>query len=877
MGEVYRAHDPRLNRDVALKFLRPEFSRDAERLQRFVREAQTLAVLNHPHIAQLYGVEDALEDDVAVRALVMEFVDGEDLAARLRRGSVPVEDALEIAHQIAGALEAAHDQGIVHRDLKPANIKIRPDGSVKVLDLGLAKAMDQGSGIGDQGSGDLANSPTITSPVMTAANVILGTAAYMSPEQARGKAVDKRADIWAFGVVLYEMLTGKAAFRGETTTDLLAAVVTREPEWQALPRELSPAIRRLLRRCLEKDVRLRLRDIGEARIALAHPETGEVATADRQAQSVRPRFVSLLPWAAALIGIAAGAWAWTMKPATSAPLRQIEISLPPPGARPSVVLSPDGRRIAYRIGDRIAVNDLEQFSSTDLVASRAAPRGVVFWSPDSAFVGYNDADAKLWIVPAGGGAPRQLCTIPDSGQVLGAAWHTDNAITFAVWRGSLYRVPSSGGSPTVVLKVDLKKEIDFHNPVVLPDGRLLVATHLPGEAPGGRYAAELIDGSSRSPALGDDIVPVSHLASGHLLVERIDTNVGLWALPYSGKFPLKIEDGFLVAPGAETQSTANDGSLLYSLASTVSHEHELVWVDRQGRTVGQIGSGQAEIHSPSLSPDERRLAFLARDGESHEVWVRDLQTNQDTRVTFDTVNQLRPSWFPNGRRLIYREDQQIGAERVVSRAADGSGDSVELLTGMNPELSPDGRFVTYSVMEQSAPRLRIAPVSADGRARQGAPFVKRTPEPAIGWAWFSPDGSLLAYAEQQPGGSSEIFLTRFPSGEGRWQVSRGGARWPAWVSNTEIVFATGSSAGNPAMMSVTLGAGSEMSLSAPKKLFDFGADLVSDTPLVVLFDVARDGRFVMMRERATGRSLTDRRWVLVQNWLTEFTGKGRLP
>ena len=320
-------------------------------------------------------------------------------------------------------------------------------------------------------------------------------------------------------------------------------------------------------------------------------------------------------------------------------------------------------------------NDLERFTTTDLVASRASQRSIVFWSPDSAFVGYNDVDAKLWIVPAEGGTPRQLCTIPDSGQLLGATWHTDNAITFAVWRGSLYRVPSSGGSPALVLKVDPEKEVDFHSPVVLPDGRVLVATHLPAAGPiQGRYVSELIDGSSRGPALGDHVIPVAYLASGHLLVDRIDANVGLWAVPYSGTFPLKIEDGFLVSPGAVYQSAANDGLLLYSLASTAAHEHELVWVDRQGRTVGQIGSAQADLFSPRLSPDERRVAFVARVGDSHEVWFRDLRSNQDTRVTFDTVDQMRPSWFPDGRRLIYRENRTITAERVVSKAADGSGD-----------------------------------------------------------------------------------------------------------------------------------------------------------------------------------------------------------
>ena len=577
MGEVYRARDTKLDRDVALKILPEAFAADPERLARFEREAQTLAALNHPNIA--HDLRRRRRRRRRRRALVMELVEGDDArgAHRARRrcrstkrcrsrGRSPTRSRPRTSRASSIAISS------------PRTSRLRPDGTVKVLDFGLAKALEP-ERVGRQPI--VATSPTITHAGDDRRGVILGTAAYMSPEQARGKR--RRQARRHLGVRRRALRDAHRprAFRGETCPTSLAAVLAREPDWIALPADVPPRGARLLRRCLEKDPRQRLRDIGEARIALAHPETRS-HPADRHAQAPRRRFAGLLPWAVAASRLAAGGWAWTPKPATVAPLRKIEISLPTAAPGSTVVLSPDGRRIAYRVGDRVA-STISNVHLTDLAASRASQRSVVFWSPDSAFVGYNDADAKLWIVPAEGGTPRQLCTIPDSGQALGANWHTDNAITFTVWRGSMYRVPSSGASPALVLKVDPKKEVDFHNPVVLPDGRVMIATHLPGRAPPGPVCLGVNRRQQPRPCTGRS--RHSRCAPG------IRTPVGgpgrcqrrLWALPYWAP-SAKIEDGFLVSPGAAAQSAANDGSLLYSLASTAAHEHELVWVDRQGRS-----------------------------------------------------------------------------------------------------------------------------------------------------------------------------------------------------------------------------------------------------------------------------------------------------
>jgi eukaryotic-like serine/threonine-protein kinase len=894
MGEVYRARDTRLNRDVAIKILPDRLASDAERVARFTREAQTLAGLNHPHIAQIYGFEEGPADaGPHTRALVMELVEGEDLLDRLRRGPVPLEEAVEIARQIAEGLETAHDQGIVHRDLKPANVKVRPDGTVKILDFGLAKALQATAPISDaRAASPLPEAATITSPaLMTAHGMILGTAAYMAPEQARGKAVDKRADIWGFGVILYEMLAGRWPFdgpdgsrtalaspddEGDTVTDVLAAMLSREPQWQHLPDSTPAALRQLLHRCLEKDVRQRLRDIGEARVMLARLGAKDDEPAPVPPRlSVAPRRAAVwLPWAVAAVAILTAVGVWALRPDPVAPLRKLELSLPSNG---NFALSPDGTRLGGRVADRIVIVDLVRLQQHELAASRSITRNVVFWSPDSAFLGYNDADGRLWIVPAEGGTPRLVCIIPETRQLMGAAWRRDGSIVFAAWRGNLYSVPATGGQPSLLVEIDPSTEIDFHNPVELPDGRLLVAAHLVSDSPGA-YRIERLDGSRRERALEGavDIQPLGY-DDGHVLLARGDVNRGVWAIPYTGKLPMQMSDGVVVAPDAElATSSANAHTLLYTTRSTVAEPRELVWVDRGGRVVDQAGPSRIDLFAPALSPDGTRVAYSALTGEHHSIWVRDLKTYLDTRVTSDPGDRTYPRWLPSARRLVYSELVALAMERLAASEANGSGDRRELSEGLHPVIAPDGRHLAFLVDERGAWRARVASLEPDGTVGPARPLLNLQPEPRIHGLSFSRDGSLLAYVEQHPGGAVDVFLTSFPSGEGRWQISNGGGRAPVW-SRDELFFIAGSNDGPKQMMAAPVAAGSTPVIGTPGPLFAMGDDLYAPPQLNARmsgfgagrYDVTPDGtRFLMVRSPAGTSS--ERRWILVQNWRSEF-------
>jgi hypothetical protein len=859
MGEVYRATDTNLKRQVALKVLPVTMAADAERLARFQREAEVLAALNHPHIAAIHG----LEKSGGVTALVMELVEGEDLAQRIARGPVSLDEALPIARQIAEALEAAHEQGIVHRDLKPANIKVRPDGTVKVLDFGLAKALEPG---GARPAGDLANSPTITSPAMTQAGMILGTAAYMAPEQARGRPVDKRADIWAFGCVLYEMLTGRRAFAGDDTTEVLSRVLQRDPDWTLLPGDLPAHVTTLLSRCLEKDPQRRVRDIGEARIALSAPQPHPATPAS----AARPAGLRrLLLWTTAAMGVIAAASAWFLNPVPAVPLRKMELLVP--GDSQSLTLSPNGQSVAYFARGHVWVRDLGALGPRDIATASPGERNRIVWSPDSSLVGYNTADAKFWVVAAAGGTPLQICAIPETGQLMGAAWRADGSIVLAIWRGSLYQVPATGGEPRPMVTIVRGKEIDFHDPVLLPGGRVLVATHFEPKANGAAdYVFEIIDGDRREPILAhDSFRPVAYLDGGYLLTARLDANQGLWAVPYQGSGALRIEDAFLVAAGAALDASADRrDTLLYSLAATGPQLRELVWVDRAGRVTGQIGSG-IDLSGPALSPDGARVAFSARVDQTLDIWVRDVATGADLRGSFEAGDEQRPAWFPDGRRIAYLVPQGgTFASQLFARELGGASERRDLVAGLGGQFSRDGRYLAIFVDDRGPRRLRYATVGGNGELSPAVPLFKSSPEPDAVAPTFSPDGRLIAYAERQSSGNMEVFVTRFPSGEGRLQVSAGGGRAPVWAANGELFFLAGVTDGAKRMMAVRIDAGDPLRASVPLKLFDIGAELDANYPWPN-FDVAADGkRLLMVRRTANTGPATH--WVLVQNWRAEF-------
>jgi Tol biopolymer transport system component len=862
MGEVYRARDTRLNRDVALKILSAEFAADPERLQRFSREAQTLAALNHPHIAQIYGLEVTGE----LHALVMELVEGDDLSDRIARGPIAVDEALSIAGQIAEGLEAAHEQGFVHRDLKPANVKIRSDGTAKVLDFGLAKVLEPRAPSNATAIADL---PTVAGPTaMTSAGMILGTAPYMSPEQARGKSVDKRTDIWAFGVVLYEMLTGSNPFRGNTVADVVSALISREPDWGALPPNVPGRARWVLKRCLEKDPSLRLRDVGEARVALRTGDTdAELLPGIEPIQAHRPHALTrVVPWVLAALGVAAAAWLWVTPHSVGSPPRKLDLALPGDGT--VFTLSPDGQWLAFFLGGQVRLLDLRRQESRNLGPASGSNR-FLFWSPDSAFVGYNAADGKLWKVPAAGGAPLVVCNIPESGRLMGATWRADQSIVFAVWRGSLYQVPAAGGEPTRLVEINPAQEVDFHYPVSMPDGRLLVTTHLQPTQPNQtseNTRVDLLDGQRRLTVLGAGFSPVAYVDGRYLLAQRIGVNPGLLAFEFAGDAALRPEDGRLLAADAQTATAAQDGTLLYSMPTGAPSLRELVWVDRAGRVVAQIGGAQPELVAPALSPDGRRIAYSARVDNNRDVWIRDLQNSSDSRLTFDAGDEVQPAWFPGGRRVAYSELRGLGLNRIAVRNSDGSGERQELAAGMAPAVSHDGRFVLYMIDERGNSLLRYSEISPNGTVGASSRVFKNTPEPNVGSPSLSADGRFLVYVERQSSGAVEVFMTQFPTATGRWQISRGGGDAPVWARDAgELIFLGGASSGPRSLMAAAIRLAPAVVVDTPVKLFDIGENLSDD------FDVTPDAkRFVMTRRRREAGS-QEARWVLVQNWMAELT------
>ena len=875
MGEVYRARDTKLHRDVALKILPDAFAADPDRLARFHRESQTLAALNHPNIAHVHGLEEgpAAPGAPPIQALVMELVEGEDLSARIARGPVPIDEAIGIAKQVAEALEAAHEQGTIHRDLKPANIKVRADGTVKLLDFGLAKAMEAGAGPSRAFSpAGLATAPTLTTPAVTAAGVILGTAAYMSPEQARGKPVDKRTDIWAFGVVLYEMLTGRTAFPGDTVTDVLASVVSHDPDWTALPSGVPGLVRLVLTRCLEKEQRLRLRDIGEARVFLSG-ELSDPHAQDAPSSPTRPGpagFRRILPWAVAILAVVAAAGVRLLpRPPTAPPLRRIEMALPKPTAT-RFELSPDGTQVAFLADGHLRVMAFDRVDSRDLGPWQPPPQQVVVWSPDSSFLAYATADGKLRKVPAGGGPPLVVCDIPESGRLMGAAWRPDGVIVLAVWRSHLYEVPAAGGRPALLLAANPDTEIDLHRLVLARGGRLLVTTHLrpfDPQRPTDPFRIEMLDGSRRTTVLEGDLQLIAYVDPGYLLVARYGANAGLWALPFSDRLPLRIDDAFLVVAGASIVTAGRDGTLLYLLPSNAPATRDLVWVDRAGRIVGSIGATQVAVGPPALSADGRRIAFAARIAESADIWVRDLQRNVQSRITFEGGDEGMPDWSPSGDRLVYSEFGPAMNPTIAISNADGSGGRRALVEGMSPLLSQDGRYLVYLQDDRGAQRVRYAALSSDGSVGPSERLFKAVPEPDVTGLRLSPKGDFLAYAARQPSGEFEVFVTRFPSGEGSWQISTGGGRSPRWARDTgELVFLGGTAGGAKHLVSVPVTLHPILQTGAPATLFDLSADLG-----LALFDVTADGkRFAMVRSREEAGSTS--RLIFVQNWPAELKG-----
>ena len=874
-GEVYRAKDVRLGRDVAIKALPDAFGQDPERLARFDREARLLASLNHPNVAGIHGVEEV----EGHRYLVLEFVAGETLAARLARGALPVDEALEVCRQVASGVEAAHEAGVVHRDLKPGNVMLGSDGSVKVLDFGLAK-----SGSPDRSGSDtsLSASPPMTAAA-TSAGVILGTAAYMSPEQARGRAVDKRSDIWSFGCVLFESLTACRAFQGETVSDTIAAILKTEADLGALPGGTPARVRELLARCLCKDPRERLRDIGEARVLLGSIRAGGEAESAAAAAPTPGR--GLPSWLVAGGALALAALAVVValllvqRPAPG-PLRKLDLVADGVSVglftRPQ--LSPDGAKIAYIAKGQLWVRDLDQLDPHPVANVEGS--SPMCWSLDSRELAFDDRK-KLWKVAASGGTPVSLCDIPGTGKTIGLAWSARGIVALSVWRGGIYTVPAAGGSPSLLIDIDPRQVVDFHDPSWLANGDLMYAVHWAGlgdSAHSQHLGLEVFADGRRIPiAMSGEVADPTVTGSGKLLYGRRDANAGIWALGYDERQRRTTGEPRLVAAGATSVSASNDGSLLYVKRDDTPPAIELVWVDRSGKVLGPTGPAYPGLTGAELSPDRRHVAFATLQAGKDVVWVRNLVRGIDTRITFSNTDDINPHWLgPNSLSYVEFDSTDYMHGSILAANADGSGGGRVLApaTGSGMQgafIAPDGKIALRVIDERGHDRLRLSPVLPDGSLGPPSPFAHFTPEPdvsdmgvgASGVA-LAPSGRLVAYttSDEQP----QVFLTRFPSGEGQWQVSMEGGRRPRWMATSgALYYLAGSGPTQRWLVEVTIDSSQDPPVRRSTRLFEFDAS-ESRTPARISYNVGADGQRFLVSREVPGTSSGTAHMVLVQNW-----------
>jgi eukaryotic-like serine/threonine-protein kinase len=830
MGEVYRATDTRLRRDVALKVLPPAFAADADRVARFEREAQVLASLNHPHIASIYGIEETSP----TKALVMELVEGPTLADRVTHGPIPIDEALPIARQIAEALEAAHEAGIIHRDLKPANIKLRPDGTVKVLDFGLAKAMEPAAP-----AADLANSPTLTSPEMrTHAGVILGTAAYMAPEQARGRPVDKRADIWAFGCVLFEMLAGRPPFGGHDTAEILAAVIQKDPDWSVLPEEIPAAVKSVIGRCLEKNPRDRLRDMGDARLELRSIPARAERTQGVPTRSVRATGIAATAFVLGLgtAGLLLYAWSASRSSPTDGPRRPVRVTLSPPAGvtlstisrGSSVAISPDGQRIVF-VGQekggrqRLYLRELAGFEAVAIDETDGA--ATPFFSPDGAWVGFS-AGGHLKKVSLAGGAPIPIADVRNG---RGHAWLLDDSIivTPASNAGIMRLPPGSMGraEPLTTLR---EGELSHRWPSQLPDASAVLFSvwndtgwdfaRIAAQRAGSPEPVVVLEAGGGYPRYLHD--PVG--GSGYLVYARAE---GLLAAPFDASAlrltgtPVPIVERVVTNnSGGAHFDLSREGTLAYIPGTNAEANRELVWVTRDGQRIPAVriaGAGRFF----ALDPTGKRVLRVNAVGQ-RDLWMEDLERGTSTRL-MSGDGWFTGAWSPDGEWAVYSKGvPSPNLYRVRTRA----GSSEERLTTsshtqMPTSISPDG---TLLVFEEANPASSIdiwvmrlpPPGSAPPGGAEARALVNTSATESL--ARISPDGRWLAYQSNESG-RFEVYIRSFPSGDQTLQVSTSGGLAPVWSRKGTDLFYRST---DGSVMAVTVTLAPTLAVSTPRPLFD---------------------------------------------------------
>ena len=884
MGEVYRARDTQLGRDVAIKVLPDSVVGDTERIARFEREAQLLAALNHPNIAAIYGMEK--------HALILELVEGPTLSElissnRTTGSGLPFDDTVAIAAQISLALEAAHEQGIIHRDLKPANIKVRPDGTVKVLDFGLAKALETSSGARPS---SVSMSPTLTAP--TQLGTILGTAAYMAPEQARGKAVDKRADIWAFGCVLYEMLAGRRAFGGEEVSDTLAYVITKDVDWTALPPTTPASVRRLLRRCLEKDPKRRLRDAADLRLDLqdsADPSTTSAPAPSLQASRFAPTAAGAIG-AVVVASLLTGSMMWLLirpTPVPPAAVQRFPISVP--ASAPWVgenggelAISPDGTSFVYVAlegGTRMLYQRrLDQLDPQPIRGTEDAYNP--FFSPDGDWIGFfsggGSPNGKLKKIPVRGGAALTLAdtTVPTG------AWLADDTILFTRSTGAgaawvISRIPAAGGEATLLTTPDAKERETRHAwPEPLPGSKAILFSISVGGAvfdesriavlslETGQYRTIVEQGYHARYVSTGHIV---YILSGNLMSVPFDVN----RLETTGP-PIPIVEGIRgrINTGDANFAVSRTGFLIYAPGGTGSSaRRSLVWVDRDGREQAITAPPRAYTY-PRLSPDGTRVALDVRD-QNGDIWIWDLARQNLTRLTFEPGADQYPLWAPDGRRIFFSSARGSNRPQIFSQAADGSGQAEQLVEGAyqrQPQaITPDGKQLLF---RESDPKTAadIGGVSLADRKVSSlvhTSFAEQNPD-------VSPDGRWITYQSSESG-RLEIYVRPFPNvDEGRWQVSTSGGIRPMWSRTGRELFYIDGAVTPMRMMSVPVQTTPVFTAGRARALFDvpaFGENVPGRN-----YDVSADGqRFLVIKdETAQTAAMTATPFVAVLNFAEEL-------
>jgi len=889
MGEVYRATDTKLNRDVALKILPEQFASDSQRMGRFQREAEVLASLDHPNIGQIYGIEDAGQ----TKALVLQLIEGPTLAERIAQGPIPVEEALKIALQMAEGLEAAHEKGVIHRDLKPANVKITPEGQVKILDFGLAKALE-----GETPASSLSQSPTLTNAA-TQAGVILGTAAYMSPEQAQGEATDRRADVWAFGVVLFEMLTGRQTWGGRTVTDVIAALVAREPEWNSLPPNLHPRLRLLLERCLEKEPKDRYQGVGDARVdiqtVLADPggvlvqPTGDVVQA-------APR--RILPWVSAavvLTAVIAGIAVWNLRPnlpLESSLVRRFSHVLTTDeritdADRQVVALSPDGSRLVYSANEQLYMRTMDALESNPISGTDEEAEGP-FFSPDGQWIAYfSITDSQLKKIALSGGAPVTIWDTPDN-ENFGARWGEDDMIVFGRPEGIL-RVSANGGTPVLIVEAEAGEQV--YGPQVLPGGEWVLFTATTAAGPTRWDEALIVVQSLESgerKVLWEGGSDARYLPTGHLVyaLERVLYAIGfdVDSLEVVGG-PVSLIEGIVRAPDPAVQTaTANfsfsdGGSLVYlSGGVAMSVLRTLALVDRNGG-VNALNVPPKQYLSPRLSPDGKALVVQSVEDSENVLWVYDLTGDTAIRqLTFEGNNQ-RPVWTPDSQRITFSSDRD-GTMSLYWMPADGSGVAERLTTaeeGTRHRMwswSADGELLVFTVIRDLQGAREIWTLSVDdGETRS----LYDPPGTSYFGAELSPNGEWLAYGVGPTGaGDGDIYVEPFPPTGARHRISQDGGYYPLWSpEGSELFYRPGARSGERGLRSVDI-------VTEPAFAFSNEQTLPVEGFNVVVgyrdYDMSPDGERLLMvfpADQANSGEASRPQINIVLNWFEEL--KERVP